>query len=132
MSYQMRISPRSSKAGRFITRVHKELQRVFVRSGLTQQELATKLDVNRATVNKRLLGTENLTLRSIADMAWALDADIRFDLTPRADSAVGNFYQPSTSSAPSPATTTPAVTTRTLVGQLPTSSKSASVLPANV
>lgn len=90
MSYRIKIDPRSSKAGRFIRRVHSELQRVFARSGMSQQQLASKLEVNRATVNKRLLGQENLTLRSIADMAWALDADIVFELREHDRAATGN------------------------------------------
>lgn len=90
MSYRINIDPRSSKAGRFIRRVHGEIQRLFSESGMTQQELANKLGVNRATVNKRLLGEENMTMRSIADMAWAMDADISFQLRAHGENTVGN------------------------------------------
>jgi len=63
--------------------VHRELQAAFAKAaagGLTQQQLAEKLEVNRATINKRLLGQENLTLRTIADLAWALDYEPQFKL----------------------------------------------------
>ncbi|MDQ6435532.1 helix-turn-helix transcriptional regulator [Mesorhizobium sp. LHD-90] len=80
MSYQMRISPRSRTAGRFIARVHAEIQKAFVASGLKQNDLAKKLGVDRSAVNKQLLGQSNLTLRSIADLAWALDAPISFSI----------------------------------------------------
>lgn len=83
MSYQMRNDPRARKAGRFIHRVQKELQNAFVASGMKQQEIAEKLGVNRSVVNKRLLGEANLTLRTIADLAWAMGADIEFSLRPR-------------------------------------------------
>ena len=72
MSYQMRISPRDRQSGRFIHRVHKEIQSNFLKSGMTQQQLATKLGVNRSIVNRQLVGTGNLTLRSISDLAWAM------------------------------------------------------------
>jgi transcriptional regulator with XRE-family HTH domain len=47
-------------------------------SGLSQQTLAHKLDVDRALLNKQLSGEANLTLRSLADIAWALDMEIQF------------------------------------------------------
>ena len=78
MSYRMRNSERSRKAGRFISRVHTEIQTAFVASGLKQRDVAEKLGVDRSAVNKQLAGTTNLTLRSIADLAWALDADLHF------------------------------------------------------
>jgi transcriptional regulator with XRE-family HTH domain len=95
MSFQINLSDRSRVAARFIRRVHREIQNGFshrAKSGLTQQSLAKKLDVNRATVNKRLLGRDNLTLRSIADLAWALDLEIDFRLTPKHGSSHSNVY----------------------------------------
>lgn len=84
MSYQMRKDDRSRKAGRFVSRVHKAIQQAVVRSGLKQNEIATKLGLDRSIVNRRILGQSNLTLRTISDFAWALDHDIVFDLIPRA------------------------------------------------
>lgn len=83
MSYQMRTDERSRKAGRFVSRVHKAIQKAVVRSGLKQNDIATKLGLDRSIVNRRILGQSNLTLRTIADFAWALDHDIEFDLVPR-------------------------------------------------
>lgn len=99
MSYQMRNDARSRKAGRFIARVHKKIQNAVVRSGLKQNEIALKLDLDRSIVNRRILGQTNLTLRSIADFAWALDHDIVFDLVPRATGPEVN--RPAQTSAPS-------------------------------
>lgn len=80
MSYQIKIDPRASKAGRFIGLVHRELQKAFVDSGLKQNDLATKLDVDRSLVNRQLQGKANLTLRTISDLAWAMDCDVQFSL----------------------------------------------------
>lgn len=94
MSYQMRNDPRARKAGRFIYRVQKEIQKAFLASGLKQQEIAEKLGVNRSVVNKRLLGEANLTLRTIADLAWAMDAEIEFALKSRVNSHGQNRFEP--------------------------------------
>jgi hypothetical protein len=80
----MRNDGRSRKAGRFIARVHKAIQNAVIRSGLKQNDIAIKLDLDRSIVNRRIQGQANLTLRTIADFAWALDHDIIFDLVPRA------------------------------------------------
>ena len=85
-SFQFAIPEKSRRSARFIRKVHREIQRAFSeasKKGMTQQKLATMLDINRATINKRLLGQDNLTLRSIAELAWALDNDIEFSLRPR-------------------------------------------------
>lgn len=81
MSYQIKIDPRSSKAGRFISRVHKEIQNAFVSSGMKQNDLAKKLEIDRSVINRQLLGESNLTLRSISDLAWAMGCDINFTIS---------------------------------------------------
>lgn len=72
MSYHLRIEDRSRRAGRFISRAHKVIQRAFGDSGLKQRELADILEVDRSAINRQLTGQSNLTLRSVADIAWAL------------------------------------------------------------
>jgi transcriptional regulator with XRE-family HTH domain len=72
------------RASRFIGRVRSELQRALVAEKaahkITQQQIATKLGVNRSVINRQLLGKENMTLRSVAELAWALGWEIRFEL----------------------------------------------------
>jgi transcriptional regulator with XRE-family HTH domain len=48
--------------------------------GLTQKELADRLGVSAGRVSQILSGAENLTLRSLGALGWALG--IRFDLQP--------------------------------------------------
>jgi hypothetical protein len=38
------------------------------------------LDERRPVINRQLLGKENMTLRSVAELAWALGWEIRFEL----------------------------------------------------
>jgi hypothetical protein len=46
----------------------------------TQSSLAEKLDVNRSAVHRRLTGQTNMTIRSLADMVWALDHCISLEI----------------------------------------------------
>jgi transcriptional regulator with XRE-family HTH domain len=59
---------------------------------MKQNELAVKLGVNRSQVNKQLLGQTNLTLRTIAELAWAMDKDIHFSLGGPVISVTKNYF----------------------------------------
>ena len=83
-SFQFDIGSRARNAGRFIGRVRNELLRALSErkkeEKLSQQELAKKLEVHRSLINRQLSGESNLTLRSLADLAWAMDMEISFEL----------------------------------------------------
>ena len=83
-SFQFDIGSRARNAGRFIGRVRDELLRALSErkkdDKLSQQELAKKLEVHRSQINRQLSGESNLTLRSLADLAWAMDMEISFEL----------------------------------------------------
>ena len=49
-------------------------------AGETQSSLADKLGVNRSAVHKRLTGQTNMTIKTIADMVWALGYCIKVDI----------------------------------------------------
>jgi len=83
MSYQIKLDPKSRKAARFISLLQKKLQKAFVETGKTQQEIATILGVDRSVVNRRLTGSANLTARSIAEFAYAFDKDIQIEFVDR-------------------------------------------------
>jgi transcriptional regulator with XRE-family HTH domain len=78
------IGERARHAGRFIGRVRGELLRALSQrkreAGVSQQGLARKLDTERALINRQLSGEANLSLRSLADLAWAMDMEISFEL----------------------------------------------------
>jgi transcriptional regulator with XRE-family HTH domain len=94
------IGERARHAGRFIGRVRGELLRALSErkreGGFSQQSLARKLDAERAQINRQLSGEANLTLRSLADLAWAMDLEISFELKKPAAEAGQN--QPMTTS----------------------------------
>lgn len=78
------IGGRARNAGRFIGKVRNEFLRALsvkrAEAGICQQALATKLDAERALINRQLSGEETLSLRSLADLAWAMDMEISFEL----------------------------------------------------
>ena len=80
MSYQLKISSKAMKSARFISRLQKVIQRALTDSGMTQQDVATKLGVDRSVINKRLSGKANLTARSIAEFAFAFDKEINIEI----------------------------------------------------
>jgi transcriptional regulator with XRE-family HTH domain len=49
-------------------------------AGLPQQALAEKLGIKRSLINRQLSGEDSLSLRSLADLAWAMDLEISFEL----------------------------------------------------
>ncbi len=75
-SFHYDIGDKARAGARFISLVRRELQNAYSSEKktrkLTQQEIATKLGVNRSSINRQLIGTENLTLRSVGELLWAI------------------------------------------------------------
>lgn len=90
MSFRMQVDPKSRKAARFISRLQRTIQNALIASGMTQQQVAEALDVNRSVINKRLKGSANLTARSIAEFAYVFDKDIEIKFVGKATSARSN------------------------------------------
>lgn len=64
----------------FIGEVTDTIEGYLQSTGITQRELARRLEVTEGRVSQILSGTGNLTLRTLADVAWALG--LRFELDP--------------------------------------------------
>jgi hypothetical protein len=92
--FNFNIGCRARNAGRFIGRVRNELLRALsekkAESGFCQEALARKLDLERSLINRQFSGEENLSLRSIADLAWAMGMEISFELKSPAANAGQN------------------------------------------
>jgi predicted XRE-type DNA-binding protein len=104
-SFHFDIGSRARHAGRFIGRVRNELLRALAErkanSAFPQQALAEKLGIERSQINRQLSGEANLSLRSLADLAWAMDMEISFELKTPAAKAGQNqpiLNQPMTTS----------------------------------
>ena len=71
--------PKDEAAAAFVAEVGRRLQRALLeRKGIekiTQQEIATRLGVDRSRVNKCFSGFANLSLESLAELCWAMDVE---------------------------------------------------------
>ena len=82
MSYELKISPKDRAASRLISSVRRSLTMAALSSkmddGISQQSIADKIGVNRSVINRLLKGTANLTIRTVAEIAWALGYEVIF------------------------------------------------------
>jgi plasmid maintenance system antidote protein VapI len=121
MSYQMKIDPKSRKAARFISRLQSRIQTALSESGMTQQQVATKIGVDRSVVNRRLLGKANLTARSIAEFAYAFDMDVDIDFKSKREPYLSNWVVPASSAPPAIGSSSTGVSTTGGIPTLPNS-----------
>ncbi len=70
------------KADPLLTRVAGRITAAMEASGVTRAELARRLGTSRAHVSALLNGERNLTLRTLREIASALDMRLEVDLTP--------------------------------------------------
>lgn len=84
LSFQIGIRPNRRAAARFIFHVRRTLQRVLIeeqeKTGITQSEVARRIEVHRSVISRELNGRKDITLGRVAELAWALGREIVFDL----------------------------------------------------
>ncbi|WP_113384679.1 helix-turn-helix domain-containing protein [Rhizobium sp. SYY.PMSO] len=84
MSFRFEIGPRARAASRVTANVRSDLVAAILErrseKGFSQQRLAEMVGVSRGDLNRYLCGRRELPLRSIADLAWALDKEIHIEL----------------------------------------------------
>jgi len=83
-SFQITISPKRRAAARFISDVRRAIQEAFAvqqsANGLTQSEIARRLEVHRSIISRELRGNSDLTLGRVGELAWALGKKAVFEL----------------------------------------------------
>jgi hypothetical protein len=83
-SYTVDVGPRSRAVARFVARVRSEILTALSEerrgSMINQQTVAGRLQKKRSDINRQLVGEAPLTLRSIAELSWALGREINFEL----------------------------------------------------
>jgi len=90
-SYRPQVSLRRRTFSRLVGDIHQELARVMTKKpSVTKAEIARRLGVDRSLVTRRLNGTSNMTLETLADLAWAMDQKIEIRLSDRAKTAFSN------------------------------------------
>lgn len=83
-SLEYDIGEQARAGSRFITDVKEELQRAWSleksQRRLTYQSVAEKLGINnRSVVNRMVMGLENMTIRSVAELLWAIGWEPHFE-----------------------------------------------------
>ncbi len=70
---------------RLVLWVSDALARAMVENGLSKADLAEKLGTSRAHITQVLCGSRNMTLRTVADLAWACNqrAEIGLEALPQ-------------------------------------------------
>ena len=83
-SFVFDIGERSRKVSRTLGKLRSDLQAAFIAERksrkLTQQAVATTLNVNRSVVNRQLTGIENLTVKSAVELAWAMGWETKIEV----------------------------------------------------
>lgn len=76
-SFKFKADPRQRQFLKLIAIVRRELGNAYATENkagqITQSILANKLNVDKAAIHRRLNVDANMTLRTLADMAWALN-----------------------------------------------------------
>lgn len=85
---------------RLIGEIQHALQTAFAEEAegrnLTRTAMADALGVNKSFVTRKLNGTSNMTLETLADFAYALDRAIKISLVSRSPGAGANYGQSET------------------------------------
>jgi len=86
MLYQVELDhEKSEAAARLIADVGEKLREAFAiekdSCRLSLQKLAERLDSDRAHMHRALSGHNNMTLRTLAELAWAMDREVFVDLS---------------------------------------------------
>lgn len=76
--------------------------------GLTRAEIARILGKNKSFVTRKLSGDTNMTLESLADIAFALDRPVKISLPSRKAAIGSNRIEPTTSVPPTKSADDPA------------------------
>ena len=67
---------------RLVLWVSEALAQAMAESGLSKADLAERLGTSRAHITQVLSGSRNMTLRTVADLAWACDQRAGFQMDP--------------------------------------------------
>ena len=92
-----------------VTQLMNEINWHMRERGLTRADLASRMGVSPGRISQVLSGGENLTLRTLASIATALDARFEMDLRPReaGNGTVDATPRPAPEAAERPPTRTP-------------------------
>lgn len=116
-SFEFDIGEQARVGSRFIAHVRDEIQRaLFAEKSsrkVTQQQIAERLGTSRAVINRQIMGLENMTLRRVAELLWAIGWEPHFEVR-RIPAGQNQYVVPSLAN-PSPSIKATATTTNNTV-----------------
>jgi transcriptional regulator with XRE-family HTH domain len=74
--------------------LHAALEEEHDIRGLTQSQMAVALGVDKSFVSRKMNGTSNMTLETLADLAFALNRPVKVELPSRAPEQGSNRRPP--------------------------------------
>jgi DNA-binding IclR family transcriptional regulator len=81
-SFNFDIGESERVGSRFLSDVRDELQRALSieksERKITQQQIAEKLGTSRAVINRQLMGLENMGIKRVAEILWAIGWEPHF------------------------------------------------------
>lgn len=97
MSFKSRIDKRRQTYIRMLGEIahalNQALEEEHARRGLTQADIARTLGKQKSFVSRKLSGDTNMTLETLADLAYALDRPVRVSLPSRQPAMGANYSQ---------------------------------------
>jgi hypothetical protein len=82
-SFNFDIGEQAQVGARFLSDVRDELQRALTveksARKITQQQIAEKLGTSRAVINRQIMGIENMGIRRVAEILWAIGWEPHFE-----------------------------------------------------
>jgi transcriptional regulator with XRE-family HTH domain len=95
-SSNLRLDDREKSYVRLIGEIEHALNQALSEEhksrGLTKAQIASLIEKNKSFVTRKLSGSSNMTLETLADLAWAMNRPVRVSLPSRAPS--GNSAPP--------------------------------------
>ncbi len=100
MSFSLNVNPRRKTYIRLINDIHRALNTALseesAKRGLTRKMIADLLGKNKSVITRKFSGNGNMTLETLADLAYALDRPIKIDMPPRHQPTTGQNSLPAT------------------------------------
>jgi hypothetical protein len=99
MSFSLNVTPRRRAYVRLIGDIQRALNLALseehAKRGLTRKMIADLLGKNKSVVTRKFSGSGNMTLETLADLAYALDRPVKIEIPARHSTAAGSNAAPS-------------------------------------
>ncbi len=102
-SSKLKVSPRRRTYTRLIGQIKRALNMALEeekeKRGLSVTEIGQILDVDKSHISRKFAGTSNMTLETLADLAFALDRTIEVTLSEPRHETFSNIHRSTVASA---------------------------------